>query len=108
MSGEEKRVKRLASPKGGSGAQAPVDPDRVWMTLERKYRVAEYESLTVNLGAATTLHPGESVQAGAKRLFGELRGEFNDVLEVMREQESVWWQSGSSGSRRRRWSRSPG
>jgi hypothetical protein len=84
MSGETKRtVKKLAP-----GAPA-VDPDRAWLTLERKYRVAQYESLTVNLGAATAVQPGEDLPEAMKRLFRELREEFSDVLEAMREQEGV-------------------
>lgn len=88
----EKKLKRLVPPPSGSGVQRPappVEPDRAWLTLERKYRVAQYESLSINLGAATSLKPGEDLPAGIRRLFGELHGEFSDVLEVMREQEEV-------------------
>jgi len=89
---DEKRLKKLKPPPGGFGVQAPsapVEQDRVWLSLERKYRVAEFESLAINLGASVTLEPGDTVPDGVKRLFSELRREFNDVLEVMRDQEGV-------------------
>jgi hypothetical protein len=66
-----------------------VEPDRVWLTLERKYRVAEYESLTINLGAASSVEPGEDLGGASKRLFRTLRAEFGDVVAVMRESEGL-------------------
>lgn len=77
--------KVLAEPESG------VDraPDRVWIGIERKYRVAEYESLTVSLGASSSVDPGEDVRAAARRVFAQLRVEFYDVVEVMRSAEGL-------------------
>lgn len=82
----------LVPPPGGTGvqpAQTPLEPDKVWLTLERKYRVAEYESMTVNLGAATSVDLGEDLSAASKRLSKTLREEFWDVVGVMREAEGL-------------------
>jgi hypothetical protein len=84
--------KQLANPPSGTGVQPPArppEPDRVWLSLERKYRVAEYESLTVALGATSSLEPDEDLRAAAKRVFGQLRAEFGDVVDVMRAQEGI-------------------
>jgi hypothetical protein len=64
-------------------------PDRVWLTLERKYRVAEYESLTVSLGASTSVDPGENLSDASKRTFEQLKSEFYDVVDVMRSKEGL-------------------
>lgn len=93
----EKRLKTIKTdavkpPPGGSGVQlpeAPPAPERVWITLERKYRVAQYESLMINLGVAGNLEPGETHAGALRRLFTEVRQEFYDVVEVMRETEKV-------------------
>jgi hypothetical protein len=66
-----------------------VDPDRVWLSIERKYNVAKYESLSVSLGASTAVEPGETIRSATRRAFEELREEFHDVVEVMRESEGV-------------------
>jgi hypothetical protein len=77
MSGAEKQLKGAAN------------PDRVWLTLKRSYRVAEYESLTVELGAASSAEPGETTRGTVQRVFGDLKEEFADVLAVMREAEKI-------------------
>lgn len=66
-----------------------TQPDRVWMTLERKYRVAQYESLQVSLGASSNVEPGENLSAAQKRVFSQLREDFYDVVDVMREAEGI-------------------
>lgn len=71
------------------GPKSSADPDRVWLNVERKYRVAQYESMTISLGASTTVEAGETPRAALRRTFDELRAEFADVVEVMREQEGV-------------------
>lgn len=76
--------KVLARPDAGG-----VDPDRAWLSIERKYRVAEYESLSVSLGASTSVEPGETVADATRRVFGELLGEFRDVVEVLRGEEGI-------------------
>lgn len=62
-------------------------PDRVWMSIERRYKVVDYESLMINVGASVSLEPNESISDGTKRVFKEVREEFNDITEVMKEQE---------------------
>jgi long-subunit fatty acid transport protein len=79
----------VAPPPSGTGRQVPVDTDRVWLTLGRKYRVAEYESLSIDLGAASSVQPGEDLAAAHRRVFRELKGEFGDVLAVMRAEEGI-------------------
>jgi hypothetical protein len=81
---------KAVPPPSGSGLVPPrVDADRAWLGLERKYRVAEYESLTVSLGASTSVDPGETVATATRRVFDQLIGEFRDVVEVMRGDEGV-------------------
>lgn len=63
--------------------------DRVWLTVERKYRVAEYESLTVSLGVSATIDDGETIGSTTSKAFGELKSEFGDIVEVMRGEEGV-------------------
>ena len=63
--------------------------DRVWLTLKRNFRVAEYESLGIELGVASSAEPGETARDAVRRVFGDLRVEFGEVLEVMRAQEQV-------------------
>jgi hypothetical protein len=96
MTGHQPRKKRVAGdpkpPPSGTGVSAPrtdVEPGRVWLTLARKYRVAEYESLTVDLGASSPLEPGETQSQALKRVFAELREDFGDVVEVMKAQEGM-------------------
>lgn len=79
--------KQLANPP--TVDRAPEPADRAWLSLERKFRVAEYESLTVSLGASSSLEPGEDLGAGLKRIFGTVREEFGDVIEVMRADAGI-------------------
>lgn len=65
-----------------------VDRDRVWLSLERKYNVAAYETLTVQVGGSVSLDPVETVREGVRRLYGEIRGEFDDIKEVMKREET--------------------
>jgi hypothetical protein len=65
------------------------DPDRAWLGIERKYRVAEYESLSISLGASVSVDPGETIADATRRVFGQLRAEFGDIVEVMRGEEGV-------------------
>lgn len=82
-----KTRKVLAGPQSAGGTAR--DPDRAWLGIERKYRVAEYESLTISLGASTTVDPGETVADATRRVFEQIRAEFLDVVEVMRGGEGV-------------------
>ena len=61
----------------------------MWLTIERKYRVAAYESLSVSLGVSSSIDPGETVASTTRRVFGELKEEFGDIVEVMRGDEGV-------------------
>lgn len=86
-------TKRLKSGPGpddvGTGVVNRSVDDRVWVSLGRKYRVAEYESLSVDLGVAVSLEPGEGLANGLRRVFAELKGEYDDVTGVMREEEGI-------------------
>ncbi len=72
-----------------SGQRTDIEPGRIWLTLSRKYRVAQYESLSVDLGASTSLEPNESHSAAHKRVFKDLLESFADVVEVMRDREGI-------------------
>lgn len=75
-------VKKVKNP-------AKRDSDRVWLGIGRKYRVAEYESLTVDLGVSTTVEPGETPKDAMQRVFVQLKEEFVDVVEVLRGEEGL-------------------
>lgn len=79
----------LVPPPSGSGVSLPRDPDRVWLTIDRKYYVAQYETLLISLGASTSVDPGETIATATRRVFEELKSEFGDVVEVMRGEEGV-------------------
>lgn len=64
-------------------------PDRVWMSIERRYKVVDYESLMLNIGASASLQPNESISEGSQRVFKELHEEFNDITELLKEQEGI-------------------
>ncbi len=86
----ERKLKRVRGTESNPriGDPSSMDSDRVWLSLERKYNVAAYETLTVQLGGSVTLNPLESVREGIRRLYGELREEFDDIKEEMRRQET--------------------
>lgn len=67
----------------------PVDPDRAWISIERTYRVAVYESLKVSLGVSVSTYPGETVRGALHRAFGELKPEFDDVAGLLRVEHGV-------------------
>jgi hypothetical protein len=63
--------------------------DRVWMSIERKYKVVDYESLTINIGVSSSLEPNESISDATQRVFKEIREEFTDITDIMKEQEEI-------------------
>jgi hypothetical protein len=81
----------VVPPSGGTAIQSPRsgEADRVWLGIERKYRVAEYESLSISLGAAVSIEPGETIRSTLRATFSELKEEFADVVEVMRGTEGL-------------------
>lgn len=81
--------KRLAAEEPGPGAVGRLPSDRVWLTLKRSYRVADYESLSVEMGAASSADPGETSADALRRVFAELKTEFGDVIEVMRAEHGA-------------------
>lgn len=92
MTAPKKKVldpNRTVPPSGGSGAVPPREPERMWLTIERKYRVAAYESLSVSIGVSSSVDPGETFGSTTRWVFGELREEFNDIVEIMRGDEGV-------------------
>lgn len=91
MGPTKKQLAKIEPPPSGTGVVPPrsADPNKVWLTIERKFRVAEYESLTVNLGAAISIDPGETIGSTMSRTFAELKSEFGDVVEVMRGDEGL-------------------
>ena len=82
----EAHVKKLRQPEP---LPEGASPDRAWLQLERKYRVAEYESLAICLGVSANVNPGESPAQAARRLFEELKVEFDEVLAVMRTENGI-------------------
>ena len=76
----------VVPPRSGSGVAPPrSDPDRIWMSIERTYNVAAYESLKVSVGGSSSVEPGETIATATRRVFDEIRGEFADMVEVIRE-----------------------
>ena len=80
------RKKALAEP---TGRPHPEELDRVWVGLTRKYRVVQYESLEVNIGSTVSVYPGEGTAEAIRRVFAEVKGEYDDVITVMREEEGI-------------------
>lgn len=97
MKGYQPKMKRLAGdlvphPIGTAVSASPstnVEPDRVWLSLGRKYRVAKYESLSVDIGVSASVEPGESRSGTLKRVFRELLEEYGDIVDVMRDREGL-------------------
>ena len=83
------KVERGVYPAGSPADADRADADRVWVTIERKCRVAQYESLTVNLGAAVSVLPGESLEEAHRRAFAATKPEFDEVLELMRKEAGI-------------------
>lgn len=86
----ERKLKRERKMETKSRIENPssVDSNRVWISLERKYNVAAYETFTVQVGGSVSLDPLETVREGVRRLYNEIREEFDDIKEVMRKEET--------------------
>lgn len=87
----ERKLKRERKIETNSRIEDPllsVDRDRVWLSMERKYNVAAYETLTIQIGGSVSLNTLETVREGVRRLYGEIKDEFNDIKEVMRREET--------------------
>lgn len=83
---------KVKPPEGGTGVAPKLDlegkePDRAWLSMERKFKVVDYESFSISLGATSSCNPGESIGEATNRIWQELKAEYADIIEVMREEE---------------------
>ena len=83
-------------PESGSAIVRPVadrvvqsEPDKIWITIGRKTRLGQYESLELDIGVSVMKEPGETIKAAIKRVSAELRTEHLELLEILREDQNV-------------------
>ncbi len=80
----EKKLKKLKQEQ----QEQEIEQDKVWCTIKRVYQINQFEPLSVEFGGSTTVHTNETTSEASKRLFDEIHQEFNDIKDVMYEQES--------------------
>ena len=83
MSEKEPQVRKLRK------KAEDITPDRVWISIDRRVYLGKQESLNVSCGASVSLIPGEKVAAAMKRIGLTVRAEHAELLEVVREEQTI-------------------
>lgn len=64
-----------------------VEENKVWVSIERTHMVQPYQPLKISVGASSNIDPDNTIKKQLRIVFEELLEEFNDIKEVMIDNE---------------------